>query len=829
MKGMDRIKRGSGFRGVLDYLFREDANASLIYGHHLAGHDPRSLAREFGAVRRLRPDIEKPVWHNALRLPAGETLSSEKWAEIAQDYMRRMGFSDDAPYAVVLHDDPEGQHIHIVASRVALDGDLYLGRNENLKSTQIISKLEREYGLQITKSAEIDEDGKVSVSDRRKLKKEEVEMAIRTGQEPPKARLQRLVAAAAKQGGTAVEFVRRLVDQGVMVKPNLASTGRLNGFSFSVDGEVWFKGSQLGKAYTWKGLQQQGVSYEPGQAEALRQVSDRGGVERSAGIGGVDRQGAGGAESGISGDAGRAGKTDQVASNSNQSDASDSGTRIEPDAVDQQAGERGRGRVQGGGRGGERQAGGGSDNGMDDRSRGRERIRGGVSKRRFSDLEIQSLKQQDPVPFLERHGFTVKREGKYYSVRQGKDELYRVSKSGDGVWLYTDHYGNQGGDMLQFCRDELGIERFVDQVYELAGGQHIGQIVTPEPERKREVKFPKVPQGDKWAEEEGRKYLHKRGISDRTINIARSQGFLAFIGGAVVFRGFDEQGRVRNAEKRSTHGKEKRTFANSDKRYTPILGGDPKRVVIVEGGVDALAAYDFGMWQGGEPPTVIMTGGAGLKAWIEMPHIARILEGAERITVALDNDPAEKRTADMRREQGARIEELYGKQVRYWKPPAGKDIADYWLMQQWWRGNESYYHLPTSPSGLDAASVAPQHKERYGVELVDYGERIEVEHASVKTTPRQLAAALYVESITKVRSGDWNGALFKVSRNEIADEIIKMAEKDGMLEQIAFDDERHQQMLEQRISQLKAVERERAATRSHGRDRDSDDSWDLGM
>ncbi|WP_223920870.1 hypothetical protein, partial [Aeromonas caviae] len=38
-----------------------------------------------------------------------------------------------------------------------------------------------------------------------------------------------------------------------------ACTGRMNGFSFEVAG-VPFKGSDLGKGYTWAGLQKSGVT-----------------------------------------------------------------------------------------------------------------------------------------------------------------------------------------------------------------------------------------------------------------------------------------------------------------------------------------------------------------------------------------------------------------------------------------------------------------------------------------------------------------------------------------------------------------------------------------
>lgn len=264
MKGMQKISRGRGFRGALDYAFERDtkgAEPGRLLGGNMSGQNARQLAAEFGQVRRTRPDIEKPVWHNALRLPKDEKLTDEQWVAIADDYMQRMGFTESHPRAYVLHDDADGQHIHIVASRVSTEGKVYLGKNENLASTRHIQALEREHNLTITKGPTYDADtGKIVMPESKQLDKNEVEMALRTNDEPPRQKLQRLINEAKADHPTTVQFVRHLHAAGVVVRPNLASTGRLNGFSFELNG-VAFKGSQLGDQFTWKHLNQE-ISYD---------------------------------------------------------------------------------------------------------------------------------------------------------------------------------------------------------------------------------------------------------------------------------------------------------------------------------------------------------------------------------------------------------------------------------------------------------------------------------------------------------------------------------------------------------------------------------------
>lgn len=364
MKGMQKISRGRGFRGALDYAFERDSKdvePGRFLGGNMDGVMPSELASEFAIARQVRPDIKKPVWHNSLRLPAGEKLSDVQWLKVADDYMRRMGFTDLHQRAYIQHDDANGQHIHIIASRIALDGQLYLGKNENLISTRVIQQIERDHGLTVTKGVELDREGNAVSPDRTRLKKGEQELADRLDRMPPKERLQKIIdrifdehfpkaedkpdvgsdreqsqiyrdrAAAlglrlgtravippsfpvldrpirplyheaeipfdhdsnrdnlfppsdenlhldaleaqsdyalwcntdSKPGElTATQFAEALSAYGIKYRAHIASTGRMNGFSFECDG-VSFSGSQLGKAYGWNGLVKRGLFYDP--------------------------------------------------------------------------------------------------------------------------------------------------------------------------------------------------------------------------------------------------------------------------------------------------------------------------------------------------------------------------------------------------------------------------------------------------------------------------------------------------------------------------------------------------------------------------------------
>ncbi len=70
--------KGRGFRGALNYLLKKP-EAELIGGNML-GETPRELAAEFSESRKLRPNLEKAVYHASLSLAPDEKFSDEKMA-----------------------------------------------------------------------------------------------------------------------------------------------------------------------------------------------------------------------------------------------------------------------------------------------------------------------------------------------------------------------------------------------------------------------------------------------------------------------------------------------------------------------------------------------------------------------------------------------------------------------------------------------------------------------------------------------------------------------------------------------------------------------------
>lgn len=274
-----KVTSGGGFRGALDYLTqpkkqtqsetekaldahnrverertleeREGERHRLI-GGNMAGRTARKLAREFEVFREQRPEIAKPVHHVSLSAAQGERLTVEEWNEIAEKYVRRMGY-EHSPYVVIRHVDTEHDHVHIVTSRVDAHGKAVSDFRSKARAEEFVREIEDEYDLvRVRRSRDIV---------RAAPKRGELERFERTGELSAKMKLQGHVDYALKGGATATEFIEKLKRIGVEVVPYFLRAELVTGISFRL-GKQLMKGSDLGRGYSWPGLQKRRLEYD---------------------------------------------------------------------------------------------------------------------------------------------------------------------------------------------------------------------------------------------------------------------------------------------------------------------------------------------------------------------------------------------------------------------------------------------------------------------------------------------------------------------------------------------------------------------------------------
>lgn len=278
MKG-NVAKTGRSFKNRVDYILKDDH--SFICSNMSADKNNVSeLTDEFKTVSGFRQDIKKTVFHAFLSLPKDEKLTDEKWQEIAKDYLKEMNVDiEKHQYICVRHKDTDQDHIHIVANRIGLDGSVWHGQHSAFNTIAACERLEVKHSLTITKGLQGQK------SDVSAPTKNEIELALRTGEKPARLVLQASLQAAMVGKPDLGTFVERLQAVGIEPQFNVASTGNVAGCSFSV-GDVAFKGSQLGKKFSWNTIKDK-VKYDKNRDDELvrrfaaRKTDDENSIRRS--------------------------------------------------------------------------------------------------------------------------------------------------------------------------------------------------------------------------------------------------------------------------------------------------------------------------------------------------------------------------------------------------------------------------------------------------------------------------------------------------------------------------------------------------------------------
>lgn len=246
-----KITHGSNPGQILRYAMQRRHQPEII-GGNLTGTTPVEMTAELNHSLALQPQARgKLVWHSSLSF--GETnLNNNQIADIAIDYLSAMGFDlERTQYTLIRHNDTGHHHAHLIASRVYLDGGIRRVPDWEFKeSCKLCRTLEAKHGLAIDTSPE------------RLVKartKNEREYTARTGDPSIRQQIRQLVhtAATTAQGSTFSDYIDALQQQGIEIKANISpSTARVNGISYSLNGNP-MKGSDIGKAYSWQGIQRQ--------------------------------------------------------------------------------------------------------------------------------------------------------------------------------------------------------------------------------------------------------------------------------------------------------------------------------------------------------------------------------------------------------------------------------------------------------------------------------------------------------------------------------------------------------------------------------------------
>jgi hypothetical protein len=234
-----KIIKGSGFQGCLCYVMGKTGAA--VIDTNMDGNDPYSLATEFSLSWQLRPKLGHTVCHIILSLSPDEHLNDVSWQKAITQYLKEMGFTNNQ-YIAVKHTDQENhEHIHLVTSRVKMDGSVVSDSWDWIRSQDVIRKLEKDFELESVSSS--------WESDRQEQTKNQLENEKQTGKSTVKRQLADRIDQTLTNTKALPDFIEQLNREGIEVKVDRDRKGKPKGIAYKFDG-VSMAGSSVGKAYS---------------------------------------------------------------------------------------------------------------------------------------------------------------------------------------------------------------------------------------------------------------------------------------------------------------------------------------------------------------------------------------------------------------------------------------------------------------------------------------------------------------------------------------------------------------------------------------------------
>jgi hypothetical protein len=235
-----KITQGSNFQGCIDYLLGKDK--AEIIGGSLLFTTAREFGEEFRVMQDLTPTVSQPVFHISISLNPQESLSKEQWAEVADRYIKEMGFTNNQ-YLVVQHHDRSHQHIHILANRIDLNGKSVNDWRSKKRTEKILRGIEKDYGLEVLPYSWEKADRSKSTNQRYGQRTPSVEPIADT--------LQQVIDKAINNSGNLRDFQAFLQFQGVEVRlrDGDLDLGTASGISYRWN-NVCYKSSDLGSLYS---------------------------------------------------------------------------------------------------------------------------------------------------------------------------------------------------------------------------------------------------------------------------------------------------------------------------------------------------------------------------------------------------------------------------------------------------------------------------------------------------------------------------------------------------------------------------------------------------
>ena len=231
---------------ALEYIFREGKLDKALLFHNLCGTTPKEIYEEMKMVS----DYNTRCRNKFLRIEIGiapqdeKRLSLASVRNLASNFAIRMELANHQ-WVAVTHKDTDNMHIHIIANRINLYGEVYDTTFVSNRAARVAEELSRKYGLTIAKEVKAERTHqKAKANPTREQTKQQVQKICYT------------LLDRYKGPGIAgySMFLYSLSKSGVTIERLKNKQGKVYGLKFSYNGQC-FKASEIGREFGYHSLQ----------------------------------------------------------------------------------------------------------------------------------------------------------------------------------------------------------------------------------------------------------------------------------------------------------------------------------------------------------------------------------------------------------------------------------------------------------------------------------------------------------------------------------------------------------------------------------------------
>ena len=231
---------------ALDYIFRDGKLGYRLAFHNLCSREPKTIYEEMKVVNEYNSCCRNKF----LRIEIGIAPQDEKklpvseLMRIAHLFAKRMGL-DNHQWVAVTHKDTDNRHIHIIANRISLYGEVYDTTFVSNRAAKVAEGISMEKGLTIAKEV--------------KAERKHQKAKTNPTREQTKQQVQKICyALLEKYKDTGITghsmFLYELNKNSITIERMKNKQGKVYGLRFSYAGQS-FKASEIGREFGYHSLQ----------------------------------------------------------------------------------------------------------------------------------------------------------------------------------------------------------------------------------------------------------------------------------------------------------------------------------------------------------------------------------------------------------------------------------------------------------------------------------------------------------------------------------------------------------------------------------------------